>query len=205
MCFTIKQLFTRHLFNSRWWPIIFRDSTTNLFVAFDKIRLFKDKTSHWTWLFLRRAINVGADSRRWRWTLLRSMQITRDVALITLYDQQGVKSFTGTVGAFINWRYRFETRYLHGIVVDSFIKACFLKHPRFSLFPSLSYCLSPRYRSNARYFHSYIRRVLRTPQILYARESSASAATGSSQSTIDRHRDREHFRRVYQSDAELER
>lgn len=114
---------------------------------------------------IRRAIERGyfcvarlmwADSRRW--ALLRSIQTTRDVALIILYGQQGVKSFTGTVGAFINWRYRFETRYLRRIVVDSFIKACFLKRPRFSLLPSLSSSVSHLVTVATRviFIHTYV-------------------------------------------------
>lgn len=99
---------------------------------------------------------MGTDSRRRRrWTLLWSIQTARDVALITLYDQQGVKSFSGTVGAFINCgkRRHFASRERARIVVDSFIKACFLEHPR-SLSLSVSHLVAVATR--VIFIHTYV-------------------------------------------------
>lgn len=98
-----------------------------------------------------------------------------DAALITLYDQQGVKSFLGKVGAFItqgpfcvNRRRRERERERDArTTVDSFMNARFLETPT-----HLSLTSSSLWQRDVIFIHT--RRVSRTPEIPYARESYAA-------------------------------
>lgn len=111
-----------------------------------------------------------------------SRSIYRSVAtrLITLCDQQGVKSFPSTVGGTRGEKWEGGVCFASDArtVGASFMKARFLEHPRSFL--------SPRRVGHRRYFHSYIRRVLRTPEIPYARESSAGRLVLRGAQVVDR-------------------